>query len=521
LLAQIWDIRKMNAIENPTLIQVMLPIIILLCGAMVVVLQSVIKEGCSCISPILSLTTIALAFIANQFALKHLGVVDDGSIGATLLSYWVANIGLLVGALLVLISWHPDGFGQAQPGKVYITGEFFAMMLFSIAGLLLVGISNNLIILFLGLELVSMPTYIMVTLSRNVFQSKEAGLKYFFLGALAAGILAYGFALLYGITGALEFDAIAMWMQSHTSPYFVVPFLLVLTGLCFKIAALPMHFYVGDVYQGASSPVTALLAFMPKIAGFIGITFIFNMFGADLFAMADIGYYIGWTFWILAALTMTVGNTLALMQTNTKRVMAYSSVAHTGYMMTALLVGVATNAILFYMAVYAIATLGIFGVLSLIEKDGDEAQNLVDLRGLARSYPGLAAALAVCIFSLIGMPLTAGFIGKLLVFSALVNDPTPVPGNMVLLVIGLVNAAIGACYYLRILKSSFIEDGDFQYTVYNKSKPQIIGIALASIITIVLGVMPTMLYSKINTIPTQDVAPTAVVFVGEVVSTDY
>jgi len=510
----------MNLIENPTLIQVMLPIIILLCGAMVVVLQSVIKEGCRCVSPLLSLVTLVLALMANQCASKHLGVVDDGSVGTTLLSYWVANIGLLVGILLVFISWRPDGFGEDEPGKVYITGEFFAMMLFSIAGLLLVGVSNNLIILFLGLELVSMPTYIMVTLSRNVFQSKEAGLKYFFLGALAAGILAYGFAILYGITGALEYDQIATWMQSNTSPYFVVPFLLIIAGLCYKIAALPMHFYVGDVYQGASSPVSALLAFMPKIAGFVSITFIFNMFGTDLFAMADLGHYIGWTFWILAALTMTVGNTLALMQTNTKRVMAYSSVAHTGYMMTALLVGAATDAILFYMAVYAIATLGIFGVLSLIEKDGDEAQQLMDLRGLGRAYPGLAAALAVCVFSLIGMPLTAGFIGKLLVFSALVNDATPVPCNMILLVIGLINAAIGACYYLRILKASFIEEGDFQFTVYNKSKPQIIGITLATLVTIALGVMPTMLYSKIETTAHSEKSPTAVVLFDRLSSTD-
>lgn len=451
---------------------------------------------------------------------KHLSEFSpDNSLHVTTFGAFASLIAIIIGILLVLIGWDPEKRkDNAGAVPLSLSGEYFSMLLFSMSGLLLLAVSNNLIMLFLAVELVSVPTYIMVTLSRPQGQAREAGLKYFFLGAMAAGILVYGLSLLYGLSGSILLSApwgtdvvsIGVMMLREPNAYYLVALLLIVLGLCFKIAALPLHFYVADVYQGAASSVTALLAFLPKLAGFLALMLVIQTIGFPLWEQlssetaATVGAVTGWMIWILAAATMTVGNVLALLQKNVKRLLAYSSVAHTGYMMVALLNGTSKfategmNAILFYIAVYGVATLGAFGILALIEREGDEAQKLDDLKGLARRHPGLAAGMAICIFSLIGMPLTAGFIGKFYVFSSLVNA-TAVPHRIILLVIALVNAAAAAYYYLSILKACYLDDGEFTAQVRSEgTRPQATGIILASVLTLLLGVMPAILVNPLN-----------------------
>ncbi len=358
--------------------------------------------------------------------------------------------------------------------------EFFSLLLFSLAGISLVAIANDLILLFLALELVSVPTYILIGLSRRDIRAQEATGKYFFLGAFAAAITLYGFSFLYGAAGTTQLFPTAasdasiaglLEMPSKAADKLVVlGLLLSLVGLTFKLAAVPLHFYVADVYQGAASPVTGMLGFVPKFAGFLALIRILSMTGWT------IGDGLFWMLWALAAATMLVGNTLALMQQNVKRMLAYSSVAHSGYMLVALLAGPALAstgatgplsdgfaALLFYMTVYAVMNLGAFAAISFFRKPGtdeeDSAETLDDLTGAGRRHPWAALALAVCVLSLMGMPPTGGFFGKLYVFSAALSCSADTPRHtamIVLVVIGVLNAAIAAAYYLRIVAACYL-----------------------------------------------------------------
>lgn len=358
--------------------------------------------------------------------------------------------------------------------------EFFSLLLFSLAGISLVTVANDLILLFLALELVSVPTYILIGLSRRDLRAQEATGKYFFLGAFAAAIMLYGFSFLYGAAGTTQLyptpdspasiAAILDLPSRAVDKLVVLGLLLSLVGLAFKLAAVPLHFYVADVYQGAASPVTGLLGFVPKFAGFLAIIRLLTMTG---WSFAD-GLF--WLLWAMAAATMLVGNTLALMQQNVKRMLAYSSVAHSGYMLVALLAGPATagagatgplsdgiSALLFYIAVYGVMNLGAFAALTYFRKPGDgeedSAETLDDLAGAGRRHPWASLALAICVLSLMGMPPTGGFFGKLYVFSAALSCSADSPRHLamiVLVVFGVLNAAIAAAYYLRIVAACYL-----------------------------------------------------------------
>jgi NADH-quinone oxidoreductase subunit N len=282
--------------------------------------------------------------------------------------------------------------------------------------------ADDLVVLFFALELVSVPTYILVALSRTDRRASEAALKYFFLGAMAAAITVYGLSFLYGITGTTIMShgadhTIASYFNSQRelSTYALVGLVLVFAGLCFKVAAVPFHAYAADVYEGAASGITGLLGFLPKLAGFVAMIKIFAVCGWQIPGP------VMWMLWIVAALTMTVGNTLALLQTNVKRTLAYSSIAHTGYMLIGLLVGPLAGAgpmhdgiaaILFYITVYGVMNLGVFAVLTNLSVKGKPVETLDDLAGISQTAPFSALAMAICVFSLMGFPPTAGFLGK-------------------------------------------------------------------------------------------------------------
>jgi len=389
----------------------------------------------------------------------------------------VCGMGLL---LLIFASGIPEKLptlSQIESGEkpfdpaLAIRGEFFAFFLFSLCGVMLCAGAHDLVWLFLALELTSLPTYVMIAISRDRADSAESAVKYFFLGALAAATFLYGFALIYGATGSTEFAAIhAAAMKTGVTPLLMAGIALSIIGVSFKVAAVPMHFYTADVYQGATTPMSAFLAFVPKTAGFVALILLVNLI-VGVQPGQVLPQPITWLIWVMAALTMTFGNVLGLLQNNVKRMLAYSSIAHSGYMMVGLLgigaigynaeaIGNGAAGILFYLIAYGLANLAAFAVLACVERDGDEAQSFHDLAGLVRRRPGLATILLLATLSLIGLPPMVGFVGKIYLFGSALSK-----GFSTLVVIAVVNSAISAVYYLRLANVCFFGEPNEETTV--------------------------------------------------------
>ncbi|MGD0540997.1 MAG: NADH-quinone oxidoreductase subunit N [Tepidisphaeraceae bacterium] len=371
-----------------------------------------------------------------------------------------------IGVLLVLLAWPSDREATGGPAHNFgaEAGEFFGLMLLSISGIFIVAGANDIMLLFLGIELASIPTYIMVSISAPRAIAQEAGVKYFFLGAMAAAIMLFGFSYLFGTTGTTRLDLIAERMGSQTAltPWQILAVVLLIAGFAFKMAVVPLHFYAGDVYQGAATPVTAFLSFVPKITGFVALLKV-------LFAVTGGTWHIApqivKLLWVLAALTMTVGNVLGLVQVNIKRLFAYSSIAHSGYMLVGVTALVSTadyeiqstalQGILFYLTAYGLMNVAAFGVLILLpsrlHQPATSAETFDDIAGAGREHTLLALAMAVSCFSLIGLPLTIGFFGKFFLIL-----PAWKANLTWLVVILVVNAAVSAGYYLRIVSAIFL-----------------------------------------------------------------
>jgi len=361
-----------------------------------------------------------------------------------------------------------------------IRAEFWAFFLFSITGLMLCAGSDNLIWLFLALELTSLPTYVMVAVSTSRERSMESGVKYFFLGALGAAVFLFGFAFIYGGTGATDFAHIAQSLRAQAAsaeginPIALTGLVLSVLGLCFKIAAVPMHGYVADVYQGAHASVSAMLAFVPKAAGFFALILLLGCAGwgngGSGPGTGALPSPLSEIIAVIAVLTMTFGNVLALLQTSVKRMLAYSSIAHSGYMLVGIVAGPGGTgesitrsgiaAVLFYLVIYGVTSVGAFAVPAALERraaDGhlDEPDSFDDLRGLRTTHPTLAWVLALSALGLMGFPPLVGFFAKLPLFTASWSS-----GNTVLLLVLAVNSAIGAVYYLRLVYLSLIASAD-------------------------------------------------------------
>ncbi len=373
-------------------------------------------------------------------------------------------------------------------------GEFYAFFMLSLMGVMLVCNANDLIWLFLALELTSLPTYIMVAISRPSRRAQEAAVKYFFLGAMATAVFLYGFALLYGSTGTMILTEMreafhAQAIAGARSPGInaginvvgIIGMILALVGVSFKIAAAPMHFYAADVYEGAASPVTAFLAFVPKTAGFIAIILLLSTLGWSFQAGADqLPQPILITLWMIAVLAMTLGNVGAILQKSVKRVLAYSSIAHSGYMLIGIIAGPAhdgINAVLFYLLAYGVMNTAAFTVLAGLERKGVEIESMEDLAGLRVKHPVMAIVMALASGSLLGIPPLLGFFGKLYLFIAGVEA-----GQIPLVVIAGLNSAISAWYYLRLIAMPIMSKPSAQAEtiVSNPHKwPRIAGIVTA------------------------------------------
>lgn len=399
----------------------------------------------------------------------------------------IAVVGLLL-MLLAAGTVDRDEERQIAAGRPFDAlrtnrAEFWALFLFSLTGTMLCAGAPNLIWLFLALELVSLPTYVMVVMSTRGTASQEAGVKYFFLGALGAAFFLYGFALLYGGTGTTSLAGIASHFAGNgINDIAACGMVLSIIGVAFKIAAVPMHFYTADVYQGAASPISAFLAFTPKTAGFITLILLVgtmgwnhaqpgtqagDVAGAATAAGHSLPEFARITLWVLAALTMTVGNVLALVQHSVKRILAYSSIAHSGYMLVGLVAGPGpdftssgVSAILFYLLCYGVMNVGVFAVLACLERapaagsdaDPAEADHIDDIKGLCRTRPVLGWCMVICSLSLLGLPFTLGFWGKVPLFTAGIAA-----GEITLVIILGLNSAIAALYYLRLAALPLLE----------------------------------------------------------------
>ena len=495
----------MQTFDN-NLIRAMLPELLLTAVACVLFLLGVSsKVGARRLAPILALLALLAVFGMEVIAAERSSTLADRYDTFRVFSFtdYIKMLTAGVGVLLVLLAWptNRDATGNSALQFGGDAGEFFGLMLLSIAGVMLVAGANDMILLFLGLELASIPTYILVSISRPLPVAQEAGVKYFFLGAMSAALMLFGFSYLYGTTGTTSLHEIAVRMNlsgsaTSTSSTNLPPIVLsswqqlavvmLIAGFAFKIAAVPLHFYAGDVYQGAATPITAFLSFVPKTSGMVALIKLLFVISGGTWQSPE---FLQKLLWVMAVLTMTTGNVLGLLQFNVKRVLAYSSIAHTGYMLVGLTAyavsgtGAASKqssleGVLFYLASYGLMNVGAFGVLMLLPArtvgpfrssatplPATSAETFEDLAGTGRRHVGLGLAMAVCCFSLIGLPLTVGFFGKLFLIrpaleAALGEDRS----RMIwLVVIMMINAAISAAYYLRIVATMFLrpEPTDF------------------------------------------------------------
>jgi len=362
------------------------------------------------------------------------------------------------------------------------SGEYYALVLFSTSGMLLLTSASDLIVVFIAIELMSLSLYVLSGLFKRRRQAGEASMKYFLLGAFASAFLLYGIALLYGATGTTSIDRIAAAAAAAPHDTLLIAGLgLLLVGFGFKISSAPFHMWVPDVYEGAPTSVTALIATGSKAAVFAVLVRL--LLSGVRAVQAD------WTavLWVLAALTMTLGNVVAIAQSNLKRMLAYSSIAHVGYMLVGLAVGGAAGAgaVLFYLLAYTFTTAGTFGVITLCVRAGEEAVDVRDYAGLGRRHPVLAFALALLLLSLVGIPPLAGFVGKFYLFGAAVRA-----GFVWLAVLGVLNSAIAAYYYLRVIVTMYMQEPDEQSASVAPSFAGGLALTIAVIGVVLLGLMP-------------------------------
>jgi len=456
--------------------------------------------------PILPLVVVAIAAVVVLLIGVH--VSDDDSEGLGWLT--LASIGVALVLSIALLGHQEQTFAGAialdnYTGYFYILiliaagittlmsldyvrelglagAEYYALLLFATVGMMLMAAAGDLIIIFLGLETMSIAIYVMAGLMRRQPKSSEAALKYFILGAFSTGFLLYGIALLYGATGSIKLDAIGLALRHSgaNNPLLLLGLGMLLIGFGFKVAAVPFHMWTPDAYEGAPTSVTAFMAAGVKMAAFAGFL---RLFVVHLWPVRA-----EWSMvlWVMAALTMTAGNLIAVMQTNVKRMLAYSAIAHAGYILVAMTAGgpSAGVAILFYLVGYAFTNLGSFAVLIALAKRGEAHDTIADLQGLSSRQPLMAAAMALFMLSLTGVPPLAGFIGKFYLFAAAVES-----GYIGLVIIAVLNSVISAYFYIGIIVAMYMSEGAIGTPV--RARPALVAaVAIAMVATVTIGVYP-------------------------------
>lgn len=374
-------------------------------------------------------------------------------------------------------------------------GEYYALILFSTIGMMLMASGADLLNIYIGLEVMSISIYILTGFKRSKLISNEASLKYFLLGAFATGFLLYGISLVYGSTGAINLKQIAGFIAdkgSISNPLLLMGMALIIIGLGFKVASVPFHAWVPDVYEGAPTTITAFMSVGPKAAAFAAfLRILMTAFGSTHYEWQKIIY-------ILALLTMTVGNVVAIAQTNLKRMLAYSSIAHAGYLLIALVAAndMGVSSVLFYILAYTFMNIGALAVVIIVSQKGDEFLQIHDFAGLGFKHPGLAVAMSLFMLSMAGIPPTAGFVGKFYIFSAAIKS-----GYIGLAVIGVINSVISVFYYLRIMVIMYMKEPTRDFNPLTLSPLIVVAVVLSVIGTLHLGIFP----SKIMEIAQQSI----------------
>ena len=357
-------------------------------------------------------------------------------------------------------------------------GEYYGLILLGAVGMMLMSSAVELVLIFIALEISSISTYILAGFRRHSAASAESSLKYFLLGSFATAFFLYGVALMFGATGSTSIYAIAASLRAGTSTLAYAGVALMFIGLGFKVASAPFHVWTPDVYEGAPAPVVALMSTAPKAAAFAVLL-------RTLFATAAPGWF--WIVWCSAALSMTIGNIGALVQTNIKRMLAYSSIAHAGYLLCAFAAAknIGISAAIFYAASYAVMNAGAFIVIAHFASHNERYVNVDDYAGLGRRAPGLAAVLTIFLLSLIGIPITGGFFAKFYVFSAALQSDL-----VGLTIIGVINSAIASYYYLGVIVVMYMREPKEDTPMV--PMPFALGVSLAAavVVTIHLGVLP-------------------------------
>lgn len=424
----------------------------------------------------LSLVTLLAAFILTLFTIGQNTLAFHGSLATDDYSAFFELTILVMTALTVAMSL--EYVAQASlPGA-----EYYGLLLFAAFGMMLMAAAGDLIVIFLGLETMSIAVYALAGFSRRDPKSGEAAIKYFLLGAFSTGFLLYGIALVYGATGTIRLEPIRAALSSGVgaNPLLLLGLGMMLIGFGFKVAAVPFHMWTPDAYEGAPTPVTAYMAVGVKLAAFAGFL---RVFLVNLGPVSE-----RWTMvlWVLAALTMTVGNISALVQAGIKRMLAYSAVAHVGYVLVAMAAAPAPSAggaILYYLLGYSFATLGAFALVIALERGTGTL--ITDYRGLSRSHPGLAAAMALFMLSLAGVPPLAGFVGKFYIFSAALRS-----GLVWLVIIAVLNSVISAYYYIGVIVAMYMQEGSTTVEWMGARPGLLLSIAAAVAGTVIIGLYP-------------------------------
>ncbi len=476
----------------------LLPQLVLLSAAMFLLLLAVIyragnsSRGPAVAGAVLSLLGLGVAGFMTWAQCDTVAGTFGGMLRIDPFSTYFNLLILGGAALCVLLSVREAG------GLKAMAGEYYALLVFSVLGMMVMVSSADLLVIFIGLETMSLAVYILVGIGGNRENGAEGALKYFLIGAFASAFLIYGIALLLGTTGSTRLEAIASGLNlAEGGALQLLAVSLVLIGFLFKIAAVPFHMWAPDAYEGAPTPITAFMAVAVKAAGFAVLLRVLNV---SLLPLADYWLPVMWT---LAVLTMTVGNLAAIFQGNIKRMLAYSSIAHAGYLLVALASIDPTTAavgddpalasVLFYLAVYTLMNVGAFGVLIYLGSGGRRMETLEQIKGTGFRYPLLGVAMAVFMFSLAGIPPTGGFMGKFYVFSAAVNR-----GLISLAIIGVLNSAASAYYYIRVTVQMYMRESDEQLPGLPFSIPLTTAVLIALYGVFHLGILPSDLLSAAN-----------------------
>jgi NADH-quinone oxidoreductase subunit N len=472
-------------------------------------LEAIVPLLCVLLSALAVMGAEAFRSPGERMPLGGLGLVGLAGAAAAVVALWgrntasfgvvvADNFSLFVIGVLVVVGVLTIMFSAPVIARDGLPkGEYYALVLFAIAGMIMMAMANDLLVIFIALEVLSLAVYVLTGIRRDDARASEAAFKYFLLGAFSSAFFLYGIAFAFGVTGSTRLDRVGAYLAAQAmndNPLILVAIGLLLVGFAFKISAVPFHMWTPDAYEGAPAIVTGFMSTGVKAAAFAALTRVFlsslEPFGAEWAPLV----------WVLAVATMIVGTVVGVAQSNLKRMLAYSSIAHGGYLLVGLVAAndVGKAAILFYLLTYAVTNVAAFGVIALVGAKDRANDDLRDFAGLWHTRPGLAALMTVCLLSLGGLPPTAGFIGKWYVFSAAVSA-----GYYGLAVIGVLTSVISVFFYLRVVVMMYMVDRPLGTAPPAQVARVGMAAAIASVGVIVyLGILP----SRALTLAAQSIA---------------